>query len=182
MLKIAVVGCGWAGSRHVEAVRELGRDVEVVCLVDTDAAFLAERADAFGIRKTCTDYADALADPDVDAVDICTPHNLHCAQAVAAAEAGKHVLVEKPMARTVKEASRMMAAAHANHVRLYVAESAVYTPMSTFLREVVRSGEPIGALVAASFAGGFRSARPRRDHDGSADPCGGPPRNRSPDL
>ena len=157
MLRLAIVGCGWAGSRHVEAIRELGDKVEVVCLVDNDQAFVTEKAAEFGIEKVYTDYAEMLKDGDVDAVDICTPHHLHCEQAVAAAEAGKHVLVEKPMARTVKEANRMMAAADQNGVRLYVAESAVYTPMAKFLRDVVQSGTYIGHVVAASFAGGFRA-------------------------
>jgi predicted dehydrogenase len=157
MLKLAIVGCGWAGSRHVEAIRELGEKIEVVCLVDNDKAFVKEKATEFGIQKVHTDFEAVLNDADVDAVDICTPHHLHCAQAVAAAEAGKHVLVEKPMARTVKEANRMMAAAEKNGVRLYVAESAVYTPMSKFLRHIVQSGKYIGHMVAASFAGGFRA-------------------------
>ncbi|MFT5369401.1 MAG: putative dehydrogenase [Candidatus Latescibacterota bacterium] len=157
MLKLAIVGCGWAGSRHVGAIRELDEKVEVVCLVDNDEAFVKEKADEFGIPKVYTDYADVLKDVDVDAVDICTPHHLHCGQAVAAAEAGKHVLVEKPMARTVKEANRMMAAADQNGIRLYVAESAAYTPMAKFLREVVQAGKYIGNMVAASFAGGFRA-------------------------
>ncbi len=157
MLKLAIVGCGWAGSRHVEAIRELGDKIEVVCLVDNDKDFVKEKATEFGIQKVYTDFEAVLNDAEVDAVDICTPHHLHCAQAVAAAEAGKHVLVEKPMARTVKEANRMMMAAEKNGVRLYVAESAVYTPMSQFLREVVQSGKYIGRMVAASFAGGFRA-------------------------
>lgn len=157
MLRLAIVGCGWAGSRHVEAIRELGEKIEVVCLVDNDEAFVKEKASEFGIDKVYTDYADVLADADVDAVDICTPHHLHCEQAIAAAEAGKHVLVEKPMARTVKEANRMMAAADQNGIRLYVAESADYTPMAKFLRETVQSGKYIGNMVAASFAGGFRA-------------------------
>ena len=157
MLKLAIVGCGWAGSRHMEAIRELGEKVEVVCLVDRDEVFLNEQAQAFGISKRYTDYADMLNDADVDAVDICTPHHLHCEQAIAAARAGKHILVEKPMALTVKEASRMMAVADQNSVRLYVAESAAYTPMAKFLRGVVHTGKHIGNMLSASFAGGFRA-------------------------
>lgn len=158
MLRLAIVGCGWAGSRHVEAIRELDEKVDATCLVDNDADFVNEKANEFGIEKMYTDYADVLQDDDVDAVDICTPHHLHCGQAIAAAEAGKHILVEKPMARTVKEATQMMDAADANGVRLYVAESAVYTPMAKQLREIVQSGQYIGNIVSASFAGGFRAA------------------------
>jgi len=157
MIKLAIVGVGWAGSRHVEAIRELGEKVEVACLVDNDADFLGEKASEFGIEKTYTNLSDALNDPDVDAVDICSPHHLHCEQAVVAAQAGKHVLVEKPMATTVEEATRMMDAADQNGVKLYVAESAVYTPMAQMLREIVQTGQHIGEVVSASFAGGFRA-------------------------
>ncbi|MFH1084151.1 MAG: Gfo/Idh/MocA family oxidoreductase, partial [Chloroflexota bacterium] len=99
----------------------------------------------------------ALADPDIDAVSICTPHPLHAPMAIAAAQAGKHVLVEKPMATTVDEATAMLAAARANRVTLYVAENAAYTPMARRLRQLVASGECIGELTHASYASGFRA-------------------------
>ena len=157
MIRLAIVGVGWAGSRHVEAIRELGGRVEAACLVDADAAFLKEKAAEFGIGKTYADFEAALRDPDVDAVDICTPHPLHCPMAIRAAEAGKHVLVEKPMAMSVEEATRMMDAADRAGVKLYVAENLPYTPMSRFLREVVQSGRYVGEVVTASFAAGFRA-------------------------
>jgi len=157
MLRMAIVGAGWAGQHHAAGVRELGTKVAVECLVDTDAEFLAEQAERLGVEKTYVDYGAALADEDVEAVSICTPHPLHCAQAVAAAAAGKHVLVEKPMAMGVAEATRMVAAADAHGVRLYVAESATYEPVAKFLRSVVQSGEYIGELTAASLSRGFRA-------------------------
>ena len=156
MLRLAVVGVGWAGEHHVLGARELGRKVEVACLVDADAAFLAEKSRELGVALTCEDLSEALAQAEVDAVSLCTPHALHCPQAVAAAEAGKHVLVEKPMAMTVAEATRMLEAAEAHGVEVYVAESATYSPMARYLRQVVRTGEPIGELTAASVASGFR--------------------------
>jgi len=140
MLKLAIVGCGWAGTRHLEAVRELGDKVEAAGLVDSDEAHLQKKAGEFGIQNVYANYAEALKDPEFDAIDICSPHRFHCEQAVAAAEAGKSVLVEKPMALTVAEATRMLEAAAANGVRLYVAESAVYAPLAAFLREVVQAG------------------------------------------
>ncbi len=156
MLRIAIIGVGWAGTRHVEAIRELGRNVTVHCLVDSDAEHLRTKAEELGVQRTYQDIGDALADPEVDAVSICLPHSLHCEVALAAARAGKHVLVEKPMALTVEEATRMIEAAEAAEVKLYVAENVAYSPMSTFLRETVRSGSYIGEMVAASVAKGFR--------------------------
>jgi len=157
MLRMAIVGVGWAGTRQVQAVRELGRKVEVTCLVDHDADFLAAKGQELCIRDCTTDYGKVLADPNVDAVSICTPHALHCEMAIEAASAGKHVLVEKPMAMTVAEATRMIEAARTQNVRLYVAESAVYEPMPRYLRGIVSSGRHIGELTHASTAAGFRA-------------------------
>ncbi len=157
-LRLAIVGVGWAGSKQVMSVRELADNrLQVVCLMDPDAAFLATRSKELGVERCCADLAEVLADPAIDAVTICSPHPYHCEQAIAAAEAGKHVLVEKPMAMNVAEATRMIAAAAAAGVCLYVAESATYQPIAGFLREVVRSRRWIGELTAATVTGGFRA-------------------------
>ncbi len=156
-LRVAIAGVGWAGSRHAEAIVELGRKVEIACFVDTDAAHLRETADRFGVAVRYASLDDALADPAVDAVDIATPHDLHRGMAIAAAEAGKHVLVEKPMALTVEDATAMIEAADANGVRLFVAENEAYEARTDFLRRVVRTGDPIGPLSHAWVAAGFRA-------------------------
>ena len=173
MLRIAVVGVGWAGSRHVEAVRELRASlppdsdlaVSVEMLVDADPGQLAARAAEFGIRKTATDLRAALDDPAIDAVSIATPHAHHVEAAIAAAGAGKHVICEKPMALTVDDASRMISAADAAGVRLYVAENVPYAPMSRFLRELVDTRRYVGELTFAAVAAGFR-AEPRYRYEG----------------
>jgi predicted dehydrogenase len=165
MLQMAVLGVGWAGTRHVEATFELGRKVATHCLVDSDRDHLLDRAWELGIDRTYVDFGEALADSEVDCVSICLPHGLHCEAAVSVAEAGKHILCEKPLALTVEEATRMIDAAEAAEVTLYVAESLTYSPMSQFLRQVVTSGDYIGEVVAASTASGFR-ARPTYAYDG----------------
>ncbi|MAG35401.1 MAG: hypothetical protein CL878_04025 [Dehalococcoidia bacterium] len=157
MLRVAILGVGWAGTTQVEASRELGRKLTVTCLVDSDPNHLQEKADELGIAKTATDLANALADPDIDAVSICLPHALHCDAAISAAEAGKHILCEKPMALRVDEATRMIASAETAGVSLYVAENRPYSRMARFLRQLVRSGEHIGEVVAATATSGFRA-------------------------
>ena len=157
MIRTAVIGVGWAGQRQVEASRELGKKIEVTCLVDTDGEYLEVKAKELGVEKTAVDYADVLEDPEIDAVSICTPHRFHRDQAIAAAEAGKHVLVEKPIALTVADATQMIEAAAKAGVRLYVAESEVYTPIVRWLREQVISGEYTGQIVSASYLSGFRA-------------------------
>ena len=140
MLRIAILGLGWAGSRHVEAIRELGRKVSVECLVDNDADFLREKATEFGIGKTYTDLGAALKDPDVDAVSICLPHALHCGAAIEAARAGKHVLCEKPMAMTFDECQEMIAACKENGVRLFVAYYRRALPRFVKIKSLIDDG------------------------------------------
>ena len=157
MLRLAIIGSGWAGARQTEAAGELGSKIEVVALVDNDADFLRGQAQKLNIAKTFTDYRDALADGHIDAVSICLPHALHCPVALEAAAAGKHILCEKPLALTVAEATQMIEAAQAGDVKLYVAESEVYTSRSKTLRRLVQSGALIGPLVSASVTHGFRA-------------------------
>jgi predicted dehydrogenase len=157
MLRIAILGVGWAGTRHVEAIRELGRKLTPVCLVDSDTSFLRRQSAELEVEKTYPDYREALADPAVDAVSICLPHTLHATVAVAAAEAGKHILCEKPIAMTVDEATSMIEAADANGVKLFVAENQSYTARAKFMRQIVQSGEYIGELTFASMVTGFRA-------------------------
>lgn len=160
VLRTAIVGVGWAGRRHIEAIRELNRKITVSCLVDNDAEHLSKVAAEAGVERTYTEYADALSDPQIDAVSICTPHALHCPMAIAAAEAGKHVLCEKPMAVSVGQATCMIEAAEAGGVTLFVAENVAYGARAKFLRNVLDVGrhsdydigEPTHALVTRGFA------------------------------
>ena len=157
MLRLGVVGVGWAGTRQIEAIRELGGEVAVECIMDRDAPFLASKAAELGIAKTYTDYDALLADPAVDAVSICTPHALHCPMAIKAAQAGKHILCEKPIAMTVDEATRMIEAAERHGVTLYVAENVVYQPMSRFLRDIVQTGAYVGEMTCVIVVNGFQA-------------------------
>ena len=157
MIKLAVVGVGWAGRRQVEAAQELGGKIEVVRLVDRDENHLKTTARDLGIDRTTTKLEDVLADPDIDAVSICTPHGLHSAQSLEAMSAGKHVLVEKPMATSVSEADNMIRGSADAGVCLYVAENEAYTPMSELLRRAYSSGELTGEVVSASVIHGFRA-------------------------
>jgi predicted dehydrogenase len=103
------------------------------------------------------EYDEVLTDSAVDAVSICTPHHLHCEMALQAAAAGKHILVEKPIALTVEDATRMIDTAQANGVCLYVAENLCYTPIAKFLRNLVQSGQYIGELTSAVMVWGFQA-------------------------
>ncbi|MFN8418686.1 MAG: Gfo/Idh/MocA family oxidoreductase [Anaerolineae bacterium] len=157
MLRVAIIGVGWAGERQIQAIGELNRKISVQCIMDNDAEFLRAKAAELGIERTYAEYSAALNDPEVDAVSICTPHGLHCEMALQAIAAGKHVLVEKPIALTVEDATRMIEAAEEAGVKLYVAENLAYAPLAHFLRGIVATGEHIGELVGASLEAGFRA-------------------------
>ena len=97
-----------------------------------------------------TDYHAVLANNDVDAVDLCLPHHLHAEVAIAAAQAGKHVLVEKPMACSLEQCRAMVTAAAQAGVILMVAQVQRYTPSYRGVRRLVASGE-LGPIRAVRF-------------------------------
>jgi predicted dehydrogenase len=107
--QVAIIGCGWAGVRHAAAYAQCG--AQVTWAVDTDPARASRVQANFPAARVADDYTLALADPVLKAVDICLPHHLHAPVALAAAQAGKHILVEKPLAASLDEADQMIAAA-----------------------------------------------------------------------
>ena len=108
-LNFAILGTGMVAAYHrhaIEANADLG--ARLTAVGHYDPARFDEISQTFGVP--CLAETDLLADSDVDVVCICTPSGQHAGQAVAAAEAGKHVLVEKPMALSLADADRMIAA------------------------------------------------------------------------
>ncbi len=122
-LGVAVVGYSFMGKAHSNAWRNVGAffpDTPAVTqrvLVGRDSAGVKTAASQFGWAEAETDWRAAITRDDVDIVDICTPGDTHAEIAIAALEAGKHVLVEKPVANSVAEAERMVAAADAARER-----------------------------------------------------------------
>ena len=116
-LRVAMIGHAFMGAAHSQAWRtaphffDLPLHPETALLVGRDAARTAAAADRLGWAATSTDWQDAVQRPDVDLVDVCTPGDTHAEIAIAALEAGKHVLCEKPLANSVAEAEAMVAAA-----------------------------------------------------------------------
>jgi predicted dehydrogenase len=95
----------------------------------------------FGARRWCLDWHDFLMDYEIDAIYVATPVHLHAEQTIAAAERGKHVLCEKPMALNVADCDRMIAACRANDVKLGVAYYRHFYPAVRRVKELVDSGE-----------------------------------------
>jgi predicted dehydrogenase len=145
VLRVALIGAGWVADFHARAVIE-HPGAELVAAANWREPSLAELAERHGIPRTTTDWRELVADPAVDAAVISTPNGLHAPQAVAFLEAGKHVLVEKPMARNLEEADAMLAAAAGSGARLMVAHCWRFHDDVLALRARVAAGE-LGEVV-----------------------------------
>lgn len=148
-LGVGMVGHAFMGAAHSQAWRTAGRffdlplapDMAVLC--GRDAATTRAAADRLGWRDVETDWKQLLTRDDVQLVDVCAPGDVHAEIAVAALEAGKHVLCEKPLANTVEEARAMVAAAEraqASGVRSMVGFNYRRVPAVTLARRLVEQG------------------------------------------
>lgn len=137
MLRYAIVGCGHIAKKHVSAI-EAVKGAQLVAVCDTDKERMAEYVTQ-GI-KGYTDYHDLLADESIDVVCICLPTGLHAKFTIEAAESGKHVIVEKPMALSLEDADEMIAACKRNCVKLSVVHPNRFRPAIQQLRNRLEEG------------------------------------------
>ena len=144
ILKVGVISCSGMAQLHMKAIRD-NAQAELVMICDTNEELLRETAAAFNVKRTCVDYREMLADPGVDAVIIVTPDQLHREISVAALEAGKHVLCEKPMALTLDDCRAMTAAAAKAKTKMMIGQICRYTPGFLKAKELIDRGE-IGEL------------------------------------
>ena len=156
---VAVIGAGDMGARHARHWRNAGGDV--IAIVDPDAVRAEAVATSVGARA-CVDAGEALADPRVEVVSICTPTYLHADAAVAALDAGKHVLCEKPAALTLADAEAMASAAERSGRALRIGFmrrfDPAYEPLLTFTE---RAARPL--LAQATITAGVRPKRLMHD-------------------
>lgn len=138
-LRTAIVGAGFIGPHHIDAVRR-GGYADVVAMVDRDPDRGPVNARALGVPKVVTDIDAVLGDPSIDVVHICTPNHTHVDLAQAAMEAGKHVVVEKPVATDRAGASRLLEVARLTRRHAAVALTYRGYPMIREARDIVRSG------------------------------------------
>jgi len=139
-IKVALIGTGKiAVANHIPGIR-LCREAEVVALSDPNPAALAEASSVTGVTRTYADPFALLKDAPVDAVIIATPHRFHHDLAVAAAESGRHVLCEKPLAMSVAEAEAMVGAAERAGVRHMTAFTYRFVPAMQYMHHLVTSG------------------------------------------
>ncbi|MEE9295819.1 MAG: Gfo/Idh/MocA family oxidoreductase [Phycisphaerae bacterium] len=143
-LGFALVGCGDIGWRNAQSIAQAD-GASLVRLVDIDVQAAGKLAERFSVPVSPS-FTEALTDRRVDAVFIATPHDLHAPMVIEAAKAGKHVIVEKPMATTVADAEAAIAACENAAVSLSVCHPRRYEEKIKRARELVEEGN-IGSLL-----------------------------------
>ncbi len=141
-IRVGLVGVGWGSVVQTPAFRMVpGYEVVAVCSRRSES--VAKAGENLGIRDTSTDWESFVRRDDLDLISVCTPVNLHADQAIAAIEAGKHVLCEKPRALSASDAGRM----------LHAAESAGVAHAVCFEGRYERNRLPVWDMVVAGYLG-----------------------------
>lgn len=147
-VRFGIIGCGMIAQWHLDALRTIP-EVEAVGAADADPA----RAAAFAGKNAMRPYADAaalLADGAIDAVCICTPSGLHAPLAIEAAEAGKHIVVEKPMAISLEQLRAVTEACEKSRVKLCAVSQLRFSPAFRSLKDAVDAGA-FGRLICGDM-------------------------------
>ena len=138
--RVALIGAGFIADIHAESYRRFVPDAELVCVYSRSD----ERAGAFagkhGISRWSSDLDATLAGTDCDVFDICLPNHMHARTVIAAAAAGKHVIIEKPLCLTLEEADAMIAVCKTHNRKLMYAEELCFAPKYERVRQLVREG------------------------------------------
>ncbi|WOF42278.1 Gfo/Idh/MocA family oxidoreductase [Sphingopyxis indica] len=139
-MKIALVGAGAFGEKHLDGLKNIER-VEIASVISRQAEQAAEVAAKYGAPHSGTDLSEALALPDVDAVILCTPTQMHAGQAIACMEAGKHVQVEIPLADSWEDALAVEAKAKETGLICMVGHTRRFNPSHQWVKKKIDAGE-----------------------------------------
>jgi predicted dehydrogenase len=159
-LRLGIIGCGnVTQNRHLPAIQSLP-DLRVVALADIDSARLRNAAERYGIQAQYSDYRSLVDDEGVEAVAVCTPLGLHVEMALAALEAGKHVMIEKPLAPSLDAADALLDTATASQCTVMVGYNLRWHRLVRQALDVIRQGR-LGRieLMVASFTAGTHYKR-----------------------
>ena len=140
-VKWGLIGCGDISRKRVAPALRDSPLCELIAVTRAKAELAESFAREFGARRSYSEWQQLLMVQEIDAVYIATPVHLHAEQTIAAAEAGKHVLCEKPMALDVAECDRMIAACRSNNVKLGIAYYRHFYPAVRRVKELIDSGE-----------------------------------------
>ena len=170
-LGMAVIGCGQIAQAHLKAIDQI-KSAQLIATVDSIEERAIAAQNEFNARRYYTDTEEALADVDIDAVILTLPHHLHKPIAIQGARAGKHILVEKPMALSLEEAEAMCKAATENEVKLMVGQSTRFLPAVTEAKKRIVAGE-IGEVYHCIYQRQFLIDRLSTEWRYSQTQCGG---------
>ncbi|MBL5979285.1 Gfo/Idh/MocA family oxidoreductase [Comamonas sp. NyZ500] len=139
-IKVALAGAGAFGIKHLDGIKNID-GVEVVSLVGRRFDQTKEVADKYGIKHVATDLAESLALPEVDAVILCTPTQMHAEQAIACMKAGKHVQVEIPLADALKDAQAVAELQKQTGLVAMVGHTRRFNPSHQWVHKKIEAGE-----------------------------------------
>ena len=139
-IKVALAGAGAFGTKHLDGIRNID-GVEVVSLVGRRLDQTQEVANKYGIGHVSTDLADSLAMQEVDAVILCTPTQMHAAQALQCLKAGKHVQVEIPMADSLRDAQEIVRVQKQTGLVAMCGHTRRFNPSHQYVHQKIQAGE-----------------------------------------
>jgi predicted dehydrogenase len=171
-LTTGFIGAGGIASMHANGLLQEKSLFDIKAVSDVNMANASALADKFHIPDRHADYHHLLADDGIEAVIVLVPHDLHEEICVAAARRGKHILVEKPLARTTDEAERIIAAARAAGVVLMVGHNQRYVPVHRKIKDLLVQGV-LGRIYAARAEHWQDFDRPRGNWWRSKEAVGG---------
>jgi predicted dehydrogenase len=135
-IKVGLLGGGGIADAHIRGYRAYADAIEVIAVADVVEETARRRAGELGAAPY-TDFRRMILEADLDAVDICLPHYLHAEAILAAAQAGKHILCEKPLCLTVQQAEQVQLAVSAAGVTLMCAHNQLYLPVVTKAKQLL---------------------------------------------
>jgi len=139
-MKIALAGAGAFGEKHLDGLKLID-GVEVISVVGRRLEPTQAVADKYGIPHACTELAEALEQPGLDAVILCTPTQMHAAQTIQCLEAGKHVQVEIPLADSLADAEAVLAKAEETGLTCMVGHTRRFNPSHQYIHDRIMRGE-----------------------------------------
>ena len=155
-VKVGVIGTGFIGPAHIEALRRLG-NIEVAALAECSQEVAKSKAEMLGIEKYYGDYKQLLKDRDIQSVHICSPNYLHYTMAKEALEAGKHTICEKPLAISVAEAEELVELADKKGLVNAVNFNIRYYPLMRQVKVMVEKGD-VGDILAIQGSSFIKAA------------------------
>ncbi|MBV9671330.1 MAG: Gfo/Idh/MocA family oxidoreductase [Verrucomicrobia bacterium] len=139
-IRVAIMGAGRIAELHLHGYRLLASKVDIPALVDVQLDIAQQKADRWQIPKAFRSLDELFSQEQIDAVDICLPHNIHVDAVQQAAANGKHIFIEKPLARTLVEADTILSAAREAKIKLMVAHNHIFNELIEKVQKCIVAG------------------------------------------